>query len=103
MTKQKDTDRAVTLRDFQEFTAFAAKAFATKQDLQEDLHSLREEIREEMRAHRDQILTSDDKLSKKLDTLLSEGAAKLARDDQQDDDIHALQARTAALEQRVVL
>ena len=40
---------------------------------------------------KDEILTGQDAISKKIDKLLTEDVAKLARDDRQDEEIKAIQ------------
>lgn len=84
---------AVTKDEFNDFAKKALKHFATKEDIK-DLAT-----KQELTQFKSEILASNDKLSKKLDKILTEQTAKLGRDDRQDEDITALKTRVSAVEQ----
>jgi len=78
MFNKKDLNQPVTLGDFIEFT----------NDLGDVVESI---VDKKIKESTNTILSSNDALSKKLDKLLVEGSAKLARDDRQDKEIRAIQ------------
>jgi len=122
--KEKNLQQPLTLGNFIEFTDFVADNVAMKSDiigLDSRIGGLEKkmtqmEIRLDSRIDRvetrlegkitdfrDEILTSYDKIAKKLDILLTENAVKVGRDDEQDQEIADTKHRVRTIEHRVGL
>lgn len=122
MKKLKDKDQPVTSGEFQEFAEFIINTAATKDDLKqlkkelttseairkivrEEVRPMKEELEEKITEFKDDILTSNDKLVKKLDHFLTEQAAHFVGHRRMDDtllehtgDIKTLKHRVTRLE-----
>ncbi|MCG2692866.1 hypothetical protein L6279_02020 [Candidatus Parcubacteria bacterium] len=84
----------VNEKRFKEFTDKAFKIFATKQDLRET----EERIIEKTSIQRNEVLSSNDEVAKKLDTVRTEQKSQYACDKRQDDKLEELDERVVRVE-----
>ncbi len=93
MTEQKnknDLNQPVTRGEFQEHTETLIKVVATKEDLRE----LKNELTDNITIFKNEILTSNDNIVRKLDTILTEFPAINEKQRNHTDRIGTLEAAT---------
>lgn len=105
-SKEKELNKKVTHKDFQGYLEMASEIFATKADLEifatkADLEDLA--TKSELLKMKDEILTSNDKLVSKLDTVLTEQTMNTVSYARHDKEIEKVKNRVDRVEKHIGL
>lgn len=116
---KNDQDQPLTKGEFQEHLETLVKVVATKEDLKqfatkedlkkldaifttkEDLRELRDELTENISNFKNEILTSNDKIGKKLDIIITELPALNEKQRDHSDRIGTLETKTRHIQARL--
>ncbi|MBI2052476.1 MAG: hypothetical protein HYT38_02235 [Candidatus Sungbacteria bacterium] len=96
-SKEKELNKKVTHRDFQEYLVIASEVFATKADLKNLA------TKPELLKIKDEILNSNDKLAGKLDKILTEQTMQTSSYSRQDKEIVKIKDRVDRVEKHLNL
>jgi hypothetical protein len=117
MPKQpKELNKRVTHKDFQDYIDMASEVFVTKTDLKKfatkaemlKTFAMKDDLKElatksELLEFKDEILTSNDKLSNKMDKILTEQTMQTNSYSRHDKEIEKLKGRVEVVERKVGL
>ncbi len=116
MPKEKELNKKVTRKDFQEYLAMASEVFATKKDLKQfatkeemlKFFATKEDLKEfttkaELVEFKNEILNSNDKLAGKLDRILTEQTMQTSSYSRQDKEITKIKDRVDRVEKHLDL